>query len=350
MQGSRKGANRGLEGQDPLLHPFLRATDEVALVELETLLENEATPIVHRILARRLGLTAVQSDASSVDLRSLDAEDLSQQTLMALTARLWHVYAAPETHRISSFRSYVAGAAFNTWRAAVRNDAKLWAQLSGRLTYLCRSSAGHVGFAKWQDTEHESMAGFTVWRKKKTPIGHFDQPDEDLPEDQPHPNTPLPDIAAWVLRRAGGPLPWNDFVTAVACILELKDQRISIDRELPADLLPSEGTEDSADRSLKRDQLRVLWNELLRLDQKERAALLLKTEDLLDLEITEVATLPVIANVVGIPLSQLTSLLPRLPLEDQEIAQLLGIRRQTVVNLRSQARSSLRRRLRAQKD
>jgi uncharacterized protein YidB (DUF937 family) len=77
------------------------------------------------------------------------------------------------------------------------------------------------------------------------------------------------------------------------------------------------------------------------LDRKERAVLLLKAEDLLDFELSQVATLQDISASLGISLTQVLSLLPSLPLDDHQIAQLLGIRRQTVVNLRSQALSNI---------
>jgi hypothetical protein len=73
--------------------------------------------------------------------------------------------------------------------------------------------------------------------------------------------------------------------------------------------------------------------------------LLLKAEDLLDFDISQVATLETVAHILEFSVDQLARLLPRLPLDDYEIAGLLGVQRQTVVNLRSQARATLRRRL-----
>jgi DNA-directed RNA polymerase specialized sigma24 family protein len=342
--------DRRLAGQDSLLLPFLRAPDEEsAKAELDILLQTEAMPIIQKVVNQRLGTGAVPRTAGSIDERDLDAQDLRQQTLMALTAHLWQVYAAPEKNRIGAFRAYVAGASFNTWRAAVRDETPLWTRLSFRLAYLCRESAGQTGFTKWQDAKHGSLVGFTAWRKKhQGPARHFALLEQNSIEELPTPATPLPEIAAWALQRAGGPLPWNDFVTAIAFILQVKDERISLDRRNLESLVRTEPhhTEPGGE-SLNRDRLRKLWEQIQRLDRKERAVLLLKAEDLLDFELSKVATLQELSASLGIPLAQILSLLPDLPLEDRQIARLLGIRRQTVVNLRSQARFTLRRRLHA---
>src|ERR1700739_1666330 len=246
IEDDRRGA-----GQDPVLHPFLRAPDEEsATAELDVLLQIEAMPIIQKVINQRLGAGSLPRNPQSIDERDLDAQDLRQQTLMALTAHLWQVLTAPEKNRIGAFRAYVAGASFNTWRAAVRDETPLWTRLSFRLAYLCRESAGQTGFTKWQDAKHGSLVGFTAWRKKRqAPAVHFALLEQNSIEELPAPATPLPDIAAWALQRAGGPLPWNDFVTAIAFILQVKDERISLDRRN----IESQGKSDRHDTDTRRE-------------------------------------------------------------------------------------------------
>jgi DNA-directed RNA polymerase specialized sigma24 family protein len=348
MEEDRQNVDRRVYGQDSSLHPFLRAADdESARAELDTLLRVEAMPIIQKILNQRLGGGSAPRNPESIDQRALDAQDLRQQTLMALTAHLWQVHAAPENNRIGAFRAYVAGASFNTWRAAVRDETPIWTRLSFRLAYLCRESAGQTGLVKWQDAKHGSLVGFTVWhRKRLAPVPHFVLLERSSIEQLPSPSTPLPELAAWALQQAAGPLPWNDFVTAVAFILQVKDERISLERrDLETLLRAQQPRAQTGGESLNRDRLRNLWGLLQSLDRKERAVLLLKAEDLLDFELSQVATLQDLSASLGIPFTQILSLLPSLPLDDHQIARLLGIQRQTVVNLRSQARLTLRRRL-----
>jgi DNA-directed RNA polymerase specialized sigma24 family protein len=348
MERRKIDADRRVAGQDVLLHSFLLAPDEAsAKAELDTLLQTEAMTIIHKVINQRLGVASISRNPGFIDERDLDAQDLRQQTLMTLTGHLWQVYAAPEKNRIGAFRAYVAGASFNTWRAAVRDETPLWTRLSFRLAYLCRESAGQTGITKWLDAKHGSLVGFALWRQKRVaPLLHFDLIEQNSIEDLPSPATPLPEIAAWALQQAGGPLPWNDFVTGVAFILQVKDQRVSLDRRNLESLLRPQPPEPPIQgESLNRDRLKNFWEQLQRLDRKERAVLLLKAEDLLDFELAQVATLQDLAASLGISSTQILSLLPSLPLDDQKIARLLGIRRQTVVNLRSQARFTLRRRM-----
>ncbi|MGA7127563.1 MAG: hypothetical protein WBZ19_14725 [Chthoniobacterales bacterium] len=348
MERRKIDADRRVAGQDVLLHSFLLAPDEAsAKDELDALLRTEALSIIQKVINQRLGAASISRNPGFIDQRDLDAQDLRQQTLMALTGHLWQVYATPEKNRIGAFRAYVAGASFNTWRAAVRDETPLWTRLSFRLAYLCRESAGQTGLTKWQDAKHGSLAGFTLWRQKHVgPVPHFDLLEQNSIEDLPSPASPLPEIAAWALQQAGGPLPWNDFVTAVAFILQVKDQRVSLDHRNLESLLRTQQPEaPTRGESLNRERLRNFWEQLQRLDRKERAVLLLKAEDLLDFELSQVATLQDLAASLGISLTQILSVLPTLPLDDHQIARLLGIRRQTVVTLRSQARFTLRRRM-----
>jgi DNA-directed RNA polymerase specialized sigma24 family protein len=352
MESRNKQEDSRVARQDPLLHPFLRApNEESAKTELDGLLRTEAVPIIQKIINQRLGMGSISRNPQSIDQRDLDAQDLRQQTLMALTAHLWQVYAVPEKNRIGAFRGYVAGASFNTWRAAVRDETPIWTRLSFRLAYLCRESAGQTGLTKWQDAKHGSLVGFTLWRRKRlSPVPHFVLLERTSIEQLPSPSTPLPELAAWALQQAAGPLPWNDFVTAVAFILQVKDERISLERkDLETLLRAQQPRAQTGGESLNRDRLRNLWGLLQSLDRKERAVLLLKAEDLLDFELSQVATLQDLSASLGIPFTQILSLLPSLPLDDHQIARLLGIQRQTVVNLRSQARLTLRRRLQTQR-
>src|ERR1700678_4670315 len=85
-------------GQDPLLLPFLRAYDEEsAKAELDTLLQTEAMPIIQKAINQRLGAGALPRYPGSIDERDLDAQELPQQILMAVTAHPSPAYVAPAT-------------------------------------------------------------------------------------------------------------------------------------------------------------------------------------------------------------------------------------------------------------
>lgn len=103
----------------------------------------------------------------------------------------------------------------------------------------------------------------------------------------------------------------------------------------------------------RRAMVRALWAEIRQLPVRQRAALLLNLRDaagrsaLALLPLTRTAAVRDIAAAVELAPLELAALWPRLPLEDLEIAGLLGITRQQVINLRKAARARLARRMQA---
>lgn len=91
--------------------------------------------------------------------------------------------------------------------------------------------------------------------------------------------------------------------------------------------------------------------EIRELPRAQRVALLLNLRDtqqsdaLMLLPLTGVAGLAEMAEVFELPLSEVSELWNRLPLDDLSIAQLLGVTRQQVINLRKSARQRLARRM-----
>jgi hypothetical protein len=100
-----------------------------------------------------------------------------------------------------------------------------------------------------------------------------------------------------------------------------------------------------------RGDLRRLWQEVLVLPVRQRAALLLNLRNadgtgmLGLLPLTGVATLRDIAAALEIPARELAELWGSLPIEDGRIAERLGVTRQQVINLRKSARERLARRV-----
>jgi hypothetical protein len=97
----------------------------------------------------------------------------------------------------------------------------------------------------------------------------------------------------------------------------------------------------------------MLWEEVCGLPALQRSALLLNLRDrnsdsvIAFLPYLGIASKNEIAELVGISENQFAQLWNDLPLEDSAIAQLLGITRQQVINLRKTARERLARRMQA---
>jgi allophanate hydrolase subunit 1 len=102
------------------------------------------------------------------------------------------------------------------------------------------------------------------------------------------------------------------------------------------------------------DQVRRLariWQEVLLLPPNQRAALLLNLRDadgqgVIELiPATGVATFDELAVALEIPVARLEEIWNDLPLDDNRIAEALGLNRQQVINLRKSARWRLSRRI-----
>jgi RNA polymerase sigma factor (sigma-70 family) len=103
----------------------------------------------------------------------------------------------------------------------------------------------------------------------------------------------------------------------------------------------------------RRSDLFRLWGEILQLPARQAAALILNLRDeqrrnaVVLLPLTGVATIREIARTVGMSAEGFAQIWNRLPLEDAAIAELLGVTRQQVINLRKSARERLARRMRS---
>jgi hypothetical protein len=160
---------------------------------------------------------------------------------------------------------------------------------------------------------------------------------------------PRPDEAgaiAAIFAFTGAPLRLYDLVEGVALLLNVCDQTSSASEiDIPADTLPME------ERIGHRETLVRLWGEIAELPCPQRCALLLNLRDdgggcaLTSLPATGVASIREIARVMEIAAETLAEFWKRLPLNDLEIAGILDISRQQVINLRKSARERLNRRM-----
>jgi DNA-directed RNA polymerase specialized sigma24 family protein len=110
---------------------------------------------------------------------------------------------------------------------------------------------------------------------------------------------------------------------------------------------------DAAWRLSTKATLSALWREVGELPPRQRAALLLSLRDeqggtaLLLFPVTGTATIRQIAEALHLGPERFAELWNALPLDDRRIAELLGVTRQQVINLRKAARERLTRRLAA---
>jgi len=138
-----------------------------------------------------------------------------------------------------------------------------------------------------------------------------------------------------------------------ACAEHLRSPQAQLQVDAADELLAKEADPRASILSelKQRDQLRSLWDEIRELPARQCSALLLNLRDeqgrgvVALFPLTGTATMREIAEVLGMPAERFAELWNDLPLDDASIAELLGVTRQQVINLRKSGRERLSRRL-----
>jgi hypothetical protein len=164
---------------------------------------------------------------------------------------------------------------------------------------------------------------------------------------------PWPELVDLVLAEAGAPLRFDDLVALFhrRSVPQVEMQRSATPDEddncrewedLPA------GAESAETQAYLRDVTERMWRSILDMPLEHRRALLLNLKgadggDLQLVDYLKLASQTDIARCLQIDVRKFEELWPHLPLDDNAIAQMFGVRRQQVINWRSCARERLRR-------
>jgi hypothetical protein len=234
------------------------------------------------------------------------------------------------------------------------------AQLENRLRYLLLHGRQFVVDA--------AQSGVRLCRLRVTPDQAQPlarEPLESLREDPSarsragivaRPGEPVPaaGLVEAILRWAGAPVALRDLVDIVAAAAGLPVRSPDAPQEAGGEdrgERPDGAVRAGAAGTGERGYLGRLWDEIVLLPPRQRAALLLNMRDadgrdcILALPAAGVASLTDIARAVEMSVDHLARIWNDLPWEDTRIAGLLGLSRQQVVNLRKSARARLARRL-----
>jgi hypothetical protein len=164
---------------------------------------------------------------------------------------------------------------------------------------------------------------------------------------------PLPALIDALLASFDRDITLDRLAAALAAALGIADARPAERRDDQRD--PLDEVADSAPAIGEvledREALRHVWDEVVELPPRQRAALLLNLRDpeggavLQTLPATGVVSLAAIAEALQMRRDELARLWDDLPLDDLSIAARMGLTRQQVINLRKAARARLARRL-----
>jgi RNA polymerase sigma factor (sigma-70 family) len=339
---------------DALLEPLLlEVSDEQADAILSQLITTHAEPIVKGVIRRKLFLNSYRADGRA------EADDLYHEVLLKLLAELRQLRERPDEHPITDLRGMAAVIAHRTCAHWMRRQFPERHAFKNRLHYLLTRQRG---FALWRDAGGELLAGFAAWQAEKetAPAARLVElsDGEGVPAHLRVLKTGKAqewgEALAAIFNLLGGPVEFDELVGALAALLGIRDRPVESLGEHEdggASLLPAQGEPDAAWHIEKKIFLQRLWEELQQLPPNQRAALLLNLRDaggrgcITLFPVTGVATLPQLADTLGMSAEDFARLWNELPFEDARIAELLGLTRQQVINARKSGRERLARRL-----
>ena len=339
---------------DDLLEPWLQALRTRGEADAESalalLIEAHIEPVIRSVIRFKLRLdSGVRADEA----------DLAQEALAQWLAELRKLSAEPEVRSIGDARGLAATITYRVCCGWLRRRSPRRHALRNRLQYLLTRQAGLASWTCAGRSEKQLVAGFAAWRcQAQTSFEKLRRLPGDenflkraerlIAEGQ---DAKLNDLLAAIFDYVGGPVAFDELVSAVAALLQIKDEPpASTEEGQETGAWPPSGA-DVAWQVEKRIFLERLWEEVRELPRAQRAALLLNLREadgrgcLALFPATGVATLWQIAEALEIPAERFAEMWPQLPLDDATIAGLLNLTRQQVINLRKSARERLTRRL-----
>jgi len=333
---------------DALLEPLLIEGDDGRADDLLVQLINvHANPVIKGVIRFKLRLSSYSSTQRA------EADDIHQEVLLQLLAQLQKCRKQPDAHPIADLRGMAAVIAHRTCARWMRRQFPERHALKNRLHYLLTRQRG---FALWQNSEGQLIAGFAVWRDENRSETRRMLDLASIPNHvrAGKGGKELADTIAAIFDLVRHPIEFDELVSAVASLLGISDQpleSLAEDEDAVASVADS-AEPDPAWRIEKRMFLQRLWEELEQLPRNQRAALLLNLKEtsgfgcITLFPATGIASVRQLAAAVEMTPESFAELWNDLPLEDAKIAELLGLTRQQVINARKSGRERLTRRLR----
>lgn len=343
-----------IEHSNTLLKIFVHSSDADEREQiLSALLTEQAQPIMSKII--RYKTRGVIEDNN----------EIHSEVMLQLVGRLQKLKTESDAVEIQDFNSYVAVTTYNACDRFLSRKYPNRRRLKNGLRYLLTH---RENFAIWEDRNGIYVSGFRRWQFEE--LDTSNSKIERLREDARAFAQDVKVHKSWSEQKNAYELltaifSWTntpieiDLLTSVCAVWwNITDETIAIDApqtEEPggeraavqiADSRPDVYTENE-----RREYLQRLWNEISELPAKQRAAVLLNLKDengrgVIDLWlVVGVTTIDKIAAALEMTKEKLAEIWNHLPLEDNRIAEILGLTRQQVINLRKSARERLARRM-----
>lgn len=344
------------QDEDDLLRLYLAAPGATEAERLlDELVTRRAAPVIRSAVAHGLRTRG----AGDVRARQ-DAEDVCGEVVLRLVSRLRELRLNADAGHIESFRGYVAVTAYNCCHDYLRRRHPRRHDLKNKLRYLFTHDPR---FALWESRGGALVCGPARLRPAQgreavapAPT-HAPWEERDLIARRLGGRDPrrlsLPELVAAVFEDARAPSELDALVEGVAHLLGLVEPSEQERTTAGGEGVVRDERPGQVAASERRAYLARLWEEILALPERQRAALLLNLKDgagnsqLELLVLTGVTTLRAVAAALELSPEEFAELWHDLPLDDNTIAGRLGLARQQIINLRKSARERLARRMKA---
>src|SRR5215207_2205958 len=208
---------------DPLLEPLLpESGDERADELLARLIGEHAGPVIKGVIRYKLHLNSHRATQRA------EADDLYQEALLQLLSQLRQFREQPAAHPISDLRGMAAVIAHRTCSGWMRRQFPERHALKNRLHYLLTRQKG---LALWQGEGGKLLAGFAAWQGREKAAAARLGELSGVEELTAHVRMlkggrqqALADALAAIFNHLGGPVEFDELVSAAAALLGIRDQ------------------------------------------------------------------------------------------------------------------------------
>ena len=334
---------------DDRLRAYLAAPDSAADAALDALFAKGIRPVGRAILRAKLHISLRPDDDSHLNQVGLD---MFSDVVVDLLATVKKLRTVEPVQHIASFHAYVATAFLNSYRQYLRAKYPERLSLRNKVRYILLK---RPRFDLWIGARDERICGLKRWRgEERAPLStgevlaikeEFDEHHSPATPDDPR---TLIELVDTLVDRAGAPVRFEDLVSLVWLITGAAESTLVTEHEIRLAGIHS-AEPDAAAQYDAEETLRRLWQAVKMIPLSHRRALLLNLTDgrgenlIVFLPRLRIASIREIAAVLDYDPLEFASLWAELPLDDMTIADMLGITRQQVINLRQTARAKLRR-------
>jgi hypothetical protein len=336
---------------DSILTPFLTANSESISDELlRAIIDEHADPIIKKILRSKLRVSLNGRGTQ----QNQDALEIAGDLRASIISTLRALRQNPNKAAIASFSDFVA---IKTYSACADYFREQHPQRWRLKTLLRRRLRQNPRFALWQAEDKRWYASFSRGQETGS-----EAKEPDAAEPVTHSNygklsdaqIKSDEFLSVLFERSGRPIGFDEVVRIAAETWHIHDPPTeSIDTGSSERDEQFTSSEPRVDLALEqRLFFEQVWREVCQLPVLQRAALLLNLRDSRDggvisfLPFLGVATKEELARLLEMPYADFQRVWNELPLDDSRIAQMFGITRQQVINLRKTARERLARKMR----